>query len=113
MMRRLALLTFAATLTACTPQEALYFTFGPGSQHGDPVQQAQAERVAWCESEMKPWARSPTNDHGLMQINAIHRATFERVTGQPWSQVYNPFWNAVYAKNLHDRKGWQPWTCEP
>lgn len=106
-------------LSACTPAEALYMTFGAGSSHGSPALQAQAEKVAACESgdgfnfsSVNPGAVSPTNDHGMLQINAYyHRAAFERYTGQPWSQVYDPFWNAVYAKHLYDRLGWQPWTC--
>lgn len=86
-------------------------TFGQGGG-GNSNLQGQAERVAWCESEHKPWAVSKTNDHGLFQINAYyHRANFERVTGQPWSEVYNAYWNAVYAKWLYDNQGWQPWAC--
>jgi hypothetical protein len=35
------------------------------------------------------------------------------VTGQPWSAVYDPYWNTVYAKHLYDTQGWRPWTCKP
>ena len=67
--------------------------------------------MAWCESKLDPGAVSATNDHGLFQINAIHRDEFVQVTGQPWEKVYAPFWNTVDAKHLYDTQGWQPWTC--
>ncbi len=88
---------------ACTPDWAIYNFFGDRSQ--------EAVRIADCESRMNPHAVSPTNDHGLFQINAVHRADFERVTGQPWSMVYDSYWNTYYAKWLFDQQGWGPWTC--
>ena len=90
---------------ACSPHDAIALTF-----YGD---KEAATRVAHCESTLNPTAVSPTNDHGLFQINIVHRAEFERVTGQPWSKVYDPFWNSVYAKHLRDTQGWEPWTCQP
>lgn len=119
-MKRLALVAVATVaLGACTPAQAIHLTFGNPDAGGSPTLEAQARRVAACESgnggdfaTVNPAAVSPTNDHGLMQINArYHRAAFEQVTGQPWHRVYEPFWNAVYAKHLFDRLGWQPWTC--
>lgn len=71
----------------------------------------QAQRVAKCESELNPNAVSPTNDHGLFQINAVHRAAFSRVTGLAWSHVYDAYANARYARDLYNRQGWSPWTC--
>ena len=107
--RRLARIAlFGAALLvggACTPQHYINTVFGPS--------QDAASKVAYCESKMDPGAVSPTNDHGLFQINAVHRGQFEAVTGQPWSEVYNPFWNSVYAKWLYDQEGWSPWTCQP
>lgn len=65
-----------------------------------------------CESGGNPNAVSPTNDHGLFQINATYnRADFERVTGQPWSMVYDPGTNVRYAAWLFGQRGWQPWYC--
>lgn len=105
--RRLPLLVATVALlagAACSPRQQIAQVFGADS--------AAAERVAWCESRLDPAAVSSTNDHGLFQINATyHRASFEEVTGQPWSMVYDAFWNTVYAKHLYDRQGWQPWTC--
>lgn len=96
-------------LGACTPQEAVWVHF---MQNGSPQLHSQAQKIVQCESQWNPGAVSPTNDHGLFQINATyHRTNFERVTGQPWSKVYEPFWNATYAKWLYNNQGWQPWTC--
>lgn len=93
-------------VAACTPEQTIRVIFG---DHAD-----EAVDVADCESRLDPGAVSLTNDHGLFQINARwHRETFERVTGQPWSQVYDPMWNALYAKWLHDQQGWAPWSCAP
>lgn len=118
-MRALAALLAALVLSACTPAQALHLTFG---QEG-PAVEAQARRVATCESgdgihfeSVNPGAVSPTNDHGMMQINRRwHERAFTSVTGRPWSDVYDPFWNAVYARHLWRSTGgnWQHWTCKP
>lgn len=96
--------------TACTPQARIAYVFG-GEGGQDTVLVDQANRIAYCESKYDPGAVSATNDHGLFQINAVHREQFERVTGQPWSAVYDPHWNSVYAKWLYDQQGWSPWSC--
>ena len=70
-----------------------------------------AIRIAECESGMNPGAVSPTNDHGLFQINIVHRGQFEAVTGAPWSSVYDPELNTIYARHLYAQQGWGPWTC--
>lgn len=115
-LRLAALVVALAALAGCTPAQAIDVTFA--RWHGPRVAE-QARAVAGCESGrdgrsfdlVNPTAVSPTNDHGLFQINIVHRAQFTRVTGQPWSAVYDPFWNAVYAKWLYDQQGWSPWTC--
>lgn len=71
----------------------------------------QARRIVQCESNGNPGAVSPTNDHGLFQINIVHRDQFAAVTGHPWSAVYDPEINTRYAKWLYDQQGWRPWTC--
>jgi hypothetical protein len=71
----------------------------------------EATKIARCESGLRPTAVSPTDDHGLFQINAVHKANFTTVTGQPWSEIYNPMMNTRYAKWLYDRQGWAPWAC--
>jgi hypothetical protein len=73
---------------------------------------AEAIKIAQCESGLRPTAVSPTNDHGLFQINAVHQPDFTRATGQPWSAVYDAMTNTRYAKWLYDRQGWAPWSCK-
>lgn len=70
-----------------------------------------AFRIISCESGWNPNAVSRTNDHGLFQINAVHAGTFTQVTGAPWSQIYDPELNTIYAKYLYDQSGWGPWSC--
>src|SRR5690606_33006282 len=70
-----------------------------------------AIRIAQCESSMNPNARSATDDHGLFQINIVHRGQFEAITGAPWSSVYDPELNTIYARHLYGQQGWGPWTC--
>ncbi len=72
---------------------------------------SSAIRIAQCESGMNPNAVSPTNDHGLFQINIVHRSQFEAVTGASWSSVYDPELNTIYARHLYAQQGWGPWTC--
>ena len=49
---------------------------------------------------------------GLFQINTVHRADFEALTGQPWANVLDPYLNATYANHLYDQSGgWGPWAC--
>lgn len=104
-IRLLAAAGLVLTLGACTPQHWINEVFGADAP--------AATRVATCESNMDPNAVSPTNDHGLFQINAIHRSAFSQVTGRPWAEIYNPVWNARFAKHLYDSQGWRPWTCRP
>lgn len=68
--------------------------------------------VAACESTLDPGAVSPGGGNwGLFQINSVHRADFEAVTGRPWSAVLDADTNARYAKHLYDQSGWGPWSC--
>ncbi len=114
--RLVAGLLLVASLGACTPEQAVAFWFSDS-----PAQLEQARSVVGCESRWDPHAVSPTNDHGLFQIHGGSRSwqgwpsTFERVTGQPWSSVYDPFWNARFARFLYEDGGnsWQHWTCKP
>lgn len=103
-----AIVAALGLLGACTPGA------GPEDQIGFFFQEHTdaALKIASCESNMDPGAVSPTNDHGLFQINAVHRAEFERRTGEAWSRVYDPYWNAMYARMLFDSQGWSPWSCK-
>src|SRR5262245_15069844 len=84
-------------LGACSsPQSWINDVFGSES--------GAATRVATCESGLNPGAVSPGGgNHGLFQINNVHRGTFEAVTGQPWSAVYDAQWNTKFAKHLYDQ----------
>lgn len=73
----------------------------------------QAVKIAQCESQLNPRAKSPTNDHGVFQINYIHTRSFESVTGHAWNpNVYHASLNSKYAKELYIRQGWEPWVCK-
>jgi hypothetical protein len=104
---RIAAVGFAClALGACSPQQWIQDVFGADAD--------AATRVATCESGLDPAAVSPGGgNHGLFQINSVHRGSFEAVTGQPWVEIYNPEWNTKFAKRLYDEQGWSPWTCKP
>ena len=99
----------ALFLSACTPHQSVAFWFGDNA-----TVHREAVAVVGCETggTWNPGAVSRTGDHGLFQINRYyHERAFTQVTGQPWSKVYDPFWNARYARWLYDQKSWQPWVC--
>ena len=105
----------ALGLTACdtnaqadTPsaaQDAITQNFGGAAD--------QAMGVAQCESGLDPNAVSRGGGNwGLFQINTVHRNSFEQVTGQPWSNVLDPYANAQFANWLYNQSGgWGPWAC--
>jgi hypothetical protein len=77
----------------------------------------QAQAIAQCESQMHAGAVSPTDDHGLFQLN---RPTWDKPsawdgwqqqTGTSWSAVYDPWLNAQFARHVYDHYGWQAWVC--
>ena len=116
-MKRLALslavvVGLVTGLSACDEssnvQSAIQQSFPEKGTH------AKAVRVADCESDLNPRAVSAGGkNHGLFQINSVHRSSFEAVTGQPWSEIYNAYYNAQFARHLYDSSGWQPWACRP
>jgi hypothetical protein len=104
----LALTAVAVTMGAAagctTPAGTINAVFGTAAP--------QAMKIARCESDLNPSAVSRTDDHGLFQINIINKADFTRVTGQPWSAIYNTYYNTRYAKVKYDELGWEPWLCK-
>jgi hypothetical protein len=100
----LAVVVGSLAVAGCSSPDVIQTVFGPVAP--------QARKIVECESEWNPTAVSPTNDHGLFQINIVHKANFTKVTGQPWSAIYSPLYNTVYAKWLYDREGWEPWSCK-
>lgn len=75
-------------------------------------------RVMWCESRGNPNAVSPTNDHGLLQINAgvwnkpHHSDPVAQFIGHHWGVVYDPWSNLVMAQKIQHHYGWAgQWSC--
>ena len=96
---------FGACTPGATPEDHIGFFF---QEHT-----SDALKVANCESSMNPGAVSPGGgNHGLFQINSVHRAAFEQRTGESFSKVYDPWWNTMYARMLFDDQGWGPWSCK-
>ena len=83
----------------CAGWEAVVASYFPASQVGS------ACAVLMCESQGNPNAVSPTNDHGLFQINVVHRDSFD------WSRRYDPHVNTAFAAQLWGEQGWSPWAC--
>ena len=117
----LALALSAGCATRAQQLDAAWSAYHPGQVHfaGDPrsiglriVQDsAMADCIMRRESGYNPRAVSPTNDRGLWQINGVHAANFQRVTGAPYLPgVFDPTLNSIYARWLLDREGWRPWT---
>lgn len=77
--------------------------------------------VMWRESRCLPGAINPNSpDHGLTQINEIHRAYVEQIYGIPFEEAMtDPAKNLHFAYRLYSelesagRCGWAPWslTC--
>jgi hypothetical protein len=78
-----------------------------------PENEQRARDIAWCESRLDPHARSRGGgNHGLFQINNVHRGDFARVTGVSWANGrYDADANAHFARHLYDEQGWEPWAC--
>lgn len=96
---------FGACTPDATPRDHIGFFF---QEHT-----TSAVKIATCESGLNPGAVSPGGgNHGLFQINSVHRANFERRTGQAWSRIYDSYWNTMYARMLFDDQGWGPWSCK-
>ena len=93
--------THAARSGGCAGWESVVAAHFPASEVGN------ACSVLLCESEGNPNAVSPTNDHGLFQINVVHRNSFD------WSRRYDPHVNTAFAASLWSEQGWNPWTCQP
>lgn len=99
-----ATLLAVSTLSGCSV-EGWIGAFFPGDYE-------RARNIAWCESRLDPGAMSPGGgNHGVFQINNVHRRSFTQVTGQPWSAVYEAQWNVMFAKWLYEQEGWDPWAC--
>lgn len=97
----------AAAVPAAAPgsvEEVIARYFGGQTQ--------KALAVARCESGLDPGAVSPGgSNHGLFQINNVHRGHFQSVTGAPWSARYDADANTRFDHWLWSQQGWGPWAC--
>lgn len=114
MRRCLALVAFAL-IAGCTPHDIVDAVFGEHAEEAWTVVAGPTSRCPTGESNGDPAARSPGGgNHGLFQINGVHRRDFEAALRRPWSDVYDPVANAAYAFKLSEGgTDWSPWTCRP
>ena len=75
--------------------------------------------VMWRESRCDPAALSKSSDHGLLQVNEIHRAYVEQIWGVPFEvAMADPYKNLHFAWLLYSEReaegkcGWQPWSLK-
>ena len=75
--------------------------------------------VMWRESRCDPAALSKSSDHGLLQVNEIHRAYVEQIWGVPFEiAMSDPAKNLHFAWLLYSEReadglcGWQPWSLK-
>lgn len=108
-MKRIAAgLCLALALTACQDTRP---ALTQGVNMLRPADRAVGRCIALAESGGDPRQVSATHDYGLFQINRVHAASFQRVTGKPfYPAVFDPRLNGLYARALHDEQGWRPWT---
>ena len=107
--RAIAVVLFAAFVSACTTEDIIRVTFA--NRGASPAVQEQAIRVARCESTLRPDAISPGGGNwGLFQINTVHRPRVEAM-GHPWQNMLTPLANADVASVIWAEQGWRPWTC--
>lgn len=74
--------------------------------------------VMYRESRCQPTVVNPTSpDHGLLQVNEIHRAYVEQLYGMPFEEAMaDPARNLNFAWHLYSeleaqgRCGWEPWS---
>ena len=74
--------------------------------------------VVWKESRCQPHVVNPRSpDHGLTQVNDIHRAYVEQIFGEPFEiAMSDPIKNLHFAWLLYSEReadglcGWQPWS---
>lgn len=72
---------------------------------------AELERVAWCESRRRPWARNASGASGLLQfMPGTYAGT---PPGRAGLSIFSPYANALAAGWLVSRAGWRPWSCRP
>ena len=75
--------------------------------------------IMWRESRCDPAALSKSSDHGLLQVNEIHRAYVKELYGIPFElAMADPIKNLNFAWHLYAEReaegkcGWQPWSIK-
>lgn len=111
MRRTLPLILAALLLLATTSCEDRRDATTKAADWWPRSEQAMARCVIRHESSGNPYAVSPSNDHGILQVNAVHRRAFEALTGKPFfPNIYNPVLAGQYGRQLWDQQGWRPWV---
>ena len=74
-------------------------------------QQAMARCVIHHESNGRPDAVSPTNDHGIFQINAVHRRAVPDLSGKAFPPGASaPTRNGQHAQVPWEQNAWRAWS---
>jgi len=96
-------------LSGCTNEEIARDAI---TQYFPKSEVEKAMDVAKCESGYDPKAVSPDGaNHGLFQINTVHKPLVRRM-GYQWNpDIYDPYVNTHVARRLWKESGWQPWSC--
>lgn len=91
-------------------------------QQGWPADRIILETLAslmWRESRCTPQVVSTSHDHGLLQVNEIHRAYVEQLYGEPFEiAMSDPAKNLNFAWHLYSelqaegKCGWAPWSLK-
>lgn len=88
--------------------EALVLSFFPD----DPfmVEIARRESINFRSDVVYGPTVSPTDDRGLMQINAIHAGRFANHGWDYYVDAYDPARNLTIAREIYDTQGPGAWT---
>lgn len=65
-------------------------------------------KVMYRESRCDPLAWNG-QDAGLMQINKVHRKRLNYLGMAFPDSMFHGYWNLVFAHDLWQRAGWEPW----
>jgi peptidoglycan endopeptidase LytE len=72
----------------------------------------EARQVATCESRLNPRAVSPDGIyHGIFQFD--EPTWNSNADGISWNERYNAKINIDIAYRTYQKRGWQPWGCQP
>lgn len=110
-----ALLLVIVAVAGCSPQMNRLIGLQAFARAGASADtQRRVDCIMYRESRYRAGVRAfnsnGTTDSGLFQINSIHAARWQRVTGESyWSTWSNAFFNARVAVDLWREAGLSPW----